>query len=262
MSKLYLSPTQINMFTRCGEQYRRRYIEGEKLPPGISLIRGSSVHKGAEHNFKQKMGTRKDLSKNDIVDISVASFEERVKNEGVMLNEIEKSRGKEIVIGEAKDTTVALSSLYAEVVAPKYQPKMVEEETIIELPHSTHDLKGIIDLVDENDLIVDLKTGSRKKSQEEVDKDAQMTFYSMIHKAKTGKAEKGIVIEQLLDQKKPKNETILTTRNEADYKAMINRINAVAHAINSGIFPPAQPDSWSCSAKFCGWYHVCQFIKH
>ena len=42
--KPYLSPSQMGMYCRCGEQYRRRYIEKEIIPPGFALIKGGSVH--------------------------------------------------------------------------------------------------------------------------------------------------------------------------------------------------------------------------
>jgi hypothetical protein len=32
-----LSISQLDMLSRCGEQYRRRYIEHERLAPGVAL---------------------------------------------------------------------------------------------------------------------------------------------------------------------------------------------------------------------------------
>jgi hypothetical protein len=48
------------MFQRCGEQYRRRYLENEIIPPGISARIGSGVHKAAEINFRAKIQTGED----------------------------------------------------------------------------------------------------------------------------------------------------------------------------------------------------------
>lgn len=41
----YLSVSQLDTFTRCGEQFRRRFMEGECIPPGIAARIGSGVHK-------------------------------------------------------------------------------------------------------------------------------------------------------------------------------------------------------------------------
>ena len=56
-----ISPSQIDMFSRCGEQYRRRYIEKDRLPPGVAMIRGRGVHEGVAENMRQKRHTYCDL---------------------------------------------------------------------------------------------------------------------------------------------------------------------------------------------------------
>jgi len=55
--KPHLSISQISMYTRCGEQHRRRYGLGEIIPPGVSLICGSGTHKGIETTLTRKIET-------------------------------------------------------------------------------------------------------------------------------------------------------------------------------------------------------------
>jgi len=117
----YISYSQVGMFLRCGEQYRQRYIENRVIPPAIAMIKGSAVHKGAELNWKQKIDTKKDLSKNDIVDLSVIALEERAR-EDLFLSEDEKTIGKDNLIGAAKDSVVSIAGLYADTMAPAIQP--------------------------------------------------------------------------------------------------------------------------------------------
>ena len=154
--KPYISPSQIFTYSKCGEIYRRRYIEKEVIPPGIAQTKGLSVHKGAEFNFKPKIQTKKDKPVGDVVDFSVAAFEGQVENEGLSLNSEEEGRGKKIVVGEAKDKTAKMASVLMTHVAPRYQPVTVEEPVVVPLETSTHDLKGIIDLEVEDGSIVDL----------------------------------------------------------------------------------------------------------
>ena len=40
---------------RCGEQFRRRYIEGERIPPGVAAGRGTGVHNANDVNLSQKV---------------------------------------------------------------------------------------------------------------------------------------------------------------------------------------------------------------
>ena len=77
--KPHLSATQLTMYWRCPEQYRRRYLEGETIPPAIALIQGGAFHVGCETNFKQKVGTHEDLPASQIADVAVASFDDRLK---------------------------------------------------------------------------------------------------------------------------------------------------------------------------------------
>jgi len=258
-SKPYLSPTQVSMYTKCGEQYRRRYIEKDVIPPGISLLKGSAVHKGAELNFTQKIESKKDLNKKDVIDYSVSVFESTMKHEGLSLNSEEESRGKDVVVGEAKDTTVQLTDLLMETVTPKYQPIEVEQEQTIELKTSTHDLKGIIDLKIEDGRILDLKTSAKSWTQERLDKDQQFTFYALLDRAKTGKNPQPLILENLVSTKIPKTITLETKRTQEDFDVLVNRLNSIVEGINKGIFIPASPDSWQCHEMYCGYALSCKF---
>jgi RecB family exonuclease len=259
--KKYLSPSQINTYLRCPEQYRRRYIKNEIIPPAIALLKGTSVHKASEKNFKQKIASRVDLPKQDIIDISVTTFEDTMKNEGLFLNKEEEDRGKAVVVGEAKDSVVVFSSLYSAQVAPRYQPKEVEKDQLIELADAPFNLKGRVDLIDENEKIIDLKTGTKTRSQDDVDRDTQLTFYSMTYRAIHGCDPTGLVIEQVIDKKVPENKTFTTTRNMKDYEALINRINVVSLGIKKGVFPPATDGAWWCSPLRCGFWFTCPYVK-
>jgi len=268
--KPYVSPSQLNTYTNCGEQYRRRYIEKEIIPPGVAALRGSSVHKGAEANFKQKIESKIDLPKNEIVERAVAEFEGRLKADGVFLDEEEQGRGKAIVLGEEKDTTVRLAGLYADEVAPRYQPTAVEQKIEIELPGS-HNLLGILDLTAEaigadpdkpsGDGIVDYKTGKKTKSQGEFDSSPQISLYDLAYRAKHRKAPSFIRIEQLIDTKVPKRVVNATTRSTADFKAAVARVNAMIDGVQKGVFIPANAGAWQCSARWCGYWRTCPFVN-
>jgi CRISPR/Cas system-associated exonuclease Cas4 (RecB family) len=231
------------------------------IPPAIALLKGTSVHKASEKNFKQKIDSKVDLPKKDIIDISISTFEDTMKNEGLFLNKEEESIGKAKVVGTAKDSVVVFSNLYSEKVAPKYQPLDVEKDQLIELETSPFNLKGRVDLVDDRKRIIDLKTGTKTKNQDDIDRDTQLTFYSMTYRALYGCNPTGLIIEQVIDKKEPENKTFETSRDMSDYHALINRINAVAEAISKDVFPPAIESSWICSPKFCGYWNSCMFIS-
>ena len=267
--KSYISPSQLNTFENCGEAYRRRYIEKEIIPPGVAALRGGSVHKGAEMNFEQKIESKIDLPKKDIVDRAVAEFEGRMKIEGLFLDPASAARGKDIVVGEEKDTTVRLAGLFSDQVAPVYQPIAVEQKIEIELPNSPKNLLGILDLTAtlvsdpaRGEGIVDYKTGKKTKPQGDFDTSAQITLYDLAYRAKRGKAPDFLQVEQLIDLKSgPKRVTNTTTRTAADFKPAIARVNAMISGLEKGAFMPTNAGAWNCSPKWCGYFGTCSYVN-
>ena len=53
----HISATSLRMFKRCPEQYRRRYLLGEKVPPAANMIWGSADHAAIGYNLAQKIDT-------------------------------------------------------------------------------------------------------------------------------------------------------------------------------------------------------------
>lgn len=259
--KPYLSSHRLQMYERCGEQYRRRYVLGEKIPPGIAMLRGTGVHGGAKANFRQKIDTREDLPPKDIVDISVTEFERAFNRDGVLLTPEEETVGLSNVIGKGKDSVARLSEVFATHIAPKYQPIMVEETSRLIIDGSPYDLLAVMDMADEADRVVDLKTALKAKNQREVDESEQLTFYSLVFRAKKGKLPSEVVLETIIDSAPPKAKSLVGTRTDADLVTLVERINVMIDGLNKGVFIPAQPTSWFCDPRYCGYYMTCKYVR-
>lgn len=256
----YLSATQLDMYGKCPEMYRRRYVEGEKVPPGVAMLKGTGLHRGAERNFRQKIDSREDLPASDIIDAAVAGFEAEQAN-GVLLAPDEAARGATVVLGEAKDAVVALAKAHAEMQAPEYQPVFVEQSIRLTLP-GDRDLLGVIDLADDQRRVVDMKTAGKRKSQGDADGSTQLTVYAALHQAATGTMPSLVRLDTLVSKKKGiERQAVDSHRGEPDFAALANRINAVAAAIDAGVFPPTTPGAWWCSAKWCGYHATCPYIN-
>lgn len=259
MSLISISYSRINTYTMCPERYRRRYVLGEIVPPGVSLIRGTSVHKGAEHNHRQKIMSHIDLKKSEILEIVDAEFDNRKNKEGFMLTKDEQSRGAGIVLGEAKDTAISLGGLYSDKLAPLIQPAMAEEKIVITLPNEI-EMTSILDLATVRDEILDIKTGKRK-NQDDVDNDRQLTFQGLMFKAKTKREPAAVGFGVLVDNKEPDLQLLQSTRNIEDYQALINTINEAIKGIQAGIFPPANDGYWGCDPRYCGYALTCKYCN-
>lgn len=256
----HVSFSQIKTWFNCGEQYRRRYILKDIIPPAIVLAKGTSMHRGAEENNRQKIKTAVDLPGRQIEEIAVGTFEEINKHEGLLLNDEDELIGKERALDEAKLAISRLSSLYVEGVAPKYQPVEVETSQEVVLPSGVI-LLGRIDLVAEGDIVSDLKTTRKTQRQEAVDENNQFTIYSLLFEKKYQRPPRRILIDHLVDKKKPEVQTIQTERKREDYIALLNIAERAVAGIKAEVFPFAYGSgAWHCSKKYCGYWSTCPAV--
>jgi len=258
--KPHLSNTQCEMYWKCGEQYRRRYMEGERLPPGVAMMTGSGVHGGAEINFRQKIDSRKDIPRKDIVDAAVAAFDAAGSN-GYALTDDEAGRGAKAVLGEARDQTAALAELHAKEQAPDYQPVAVECQSRIVFPNASRDLLAITDLRDNRNRIIDIKTAGKRMAQSDVDHSFQLTIYAAAYQLDYGVPPDEVRFDVLTKTKIPQRQVVRSQRTQADFQVLINRVNATTAGIDAGLFMPASPGAWWCSQKWCGFARTCPYFN-
>jgi putative RecB family exonuclease len=244
------------MYLRCGEQYRQRYIDGKILPPGISLIKGKTAHSGVEFNFRQKIESKIDLPKNDIIDFTVSEYDKATDE--IFLSDEEKTIGKNKIVGQGKDDIVSVMGLYSDSVAPNIQPVAVEFKHTVEIP-DCRPLVTIIDCLDDKNIVRDVKFTGKSKTQSEADNSIQLTIYALSHNDRLGIMPDSLVLDTLVTSKTPKYQEIKTTRTEQDFISAIRVIQAVQNGIAAGVFLPAAEGSWMCSPKFCGYYQECKF---
>lgn len=259
--KKHISNSQLELYWKCGEAYRRRYCENDKTPPGVALLIGSGVHTGAEVNFKQKVDSFRDLPASDIVDVAVAGFDQRLSVDGYSLSKEDESIGVQKSLGKARDTVAALAELHADEQAQDYQPRDVEKATTILLPTCSRDLVAITDLRDVDGRVIDLKTAARKPNADEADRSLQLTIVAAAYKVDYGNECKDVRLDVLTKTKEPQRHVMISQRDDSDYLALASRINVTVAAIEAGSFTPASPSHWACSSKWCGYFRTCPYVN-
>jgi len=95
-----------------------------------------------------------------------------------------------------------------------------------------------------------------------VDTSEQLTFYALVYKAKTKRLPKEVRLETLVDTKVAKVQTLFSTRDDEDLRVLVERVNTMIQGLAKGIFVPAQPTSWVCDPRYCGYYPTCKYVKH
>lgn len=152
----HLSATQLNMFIRCPESYRLRYVLGIKDPPNFNLVLGKGFHLTAEHNFGQKIESGVDLPVREVVEF----FHDEAVAKAIEI------QGADIAWEDKKPDDVHVTGgkmveAYQKGVSPRVKPVAVELEKRIDVPGVPVPVLGYVDVVEENNAI-DLKTSGKK----------------------------------------------------------------------------------------------------
>jgi hypothetical protein len=135
----------------------------------------------------------------------------------------------------------------------------VERTFLLSIKGFDFDLAGTID-VEEATRVRDTKTFLKRPTQDSVDRSLQLSLYALAKKTVDGTNPEELCLDVLLKQKQPKVEVFKTTRTDADYRSLLQRVELAAEQIEAGLFGPCSPDHWGCSDRFCGyWADHCEF---
>lgn len=74
-SRNYVSYSQLSMYLKCGEQFRRNYIEGEKLPPNAAMVCGSAIHYALEVAAKTVIDGGERLDTDTVITLGLQYWE-------------------------------------------------------------------------------------------------------------------------------------------------------------------------------------------
>jgi len=253
----YFSQTAINQFFRCGEQFRRRYIEGEIIPPGIAAKIGTGLHKGAEVNYWAKLITGTDEPMDIVTDAARDGYVKSLQD-GVFFPPDEISGAKK-KLAEGADIAVSLARTFRTELAPTVQPKLIEQALYLEVPDLPLPFRGVIDLLTDRHEWRDLKSSEKKWPEGRVDSEIQATLYWKLVKESTGQAPNRLFYD-IFTKSGFKYQCVETERAEADFDVLVDKAKVMWKSITAGVFHPAQAGNWLCSQKWCGYFWSCKFI--
>jgi Uncharacterized protein conserved in archaea len=258
------SSTQLTMLQRCGMQYFYRYVEGIKMAPTVALLRGSAVHTGVAVNLRQKIKSGVELPVDDVKDAARDAVDAAFMGE-IALTEEERSRGMSLIKGDTKDMAIGLAALHTLKVSPTFQPVAVEKQITLRTDPAIFpmDLTGIIDVEDDAAAVRDTKTSSKAPNEDAAETSEQLTMYALLYQAEKGRLPSEVVLDTLVRTKGGKETPYLnkSARTEADLHRLTLRLGKAAEAIEKEVFIPTNPESWWCSANWCGYYNICAFGK-
>jgi CRISPR/Cas system-associated exonuclease Cas4 (RecB family) len=250
--KLKLSNSQVSTFLRCPKQWYYRYVKGLKIPPSGAMLQGTAYHGALNEYFKVKIEHSTELSIDDTLDAFDMYWNDGLKG-------VYDDRGKEDTKmeiswdgnnpGELKDEAANMVKLYHRRIAPNVEPVKTEGYAEKDLGDGLLFI-GYIDLETPTELI-DHKLKGKMISQMEANRDTQPTSYAML----TGKD--SFSFHVAVKKRIPEIGVVKVKKTADDVIWWENAIRDIASQMNAGIFPP-NPTNWTCSEKFCGYWHLCK----
>jgi hypothetical protein len=239
----HVSQSQLDMWQRCPRQWKYRYVDGLKIPPGGALIEGRCYHKSLEVNFTQKIKTQTDLPLEDCLDAFSTEW-------STALSEVEAVNWEEKRPEAIKNEGHSLVAKYITEIAPVVQPALVEEWYVSDVAGVTFVMR--VDMVNDVGTVVDHKTSGKSYNQADVDKDMQASAAAF----SLGRA---ILFENHVAVKStnPRIQIVETVRTREDINWWLDASSAIVLQMKSGIAPP-RPTGWWCSPNYCGYYNICR----
>lgn len=260
------SNSALSCLQRCGEQFRRRYVEKERVSPSPRMMRGTVVHRVATTSMLRKMEHEDLPTIEEAKDLAATHFEQEWAG-GISFEQEPTEESVGAVKAAAKDFAVDLSAFHTETLAPAINPVGVERHITVKPKDSDLVIHGYIDLIDkrpEGEVIRDLKTSEKSPNREAAETSQQLTLYGMIRLAETGEMPTAFTLDYLVRtpaRRDRKHVPLTTTRDRGDVVAMVNRINTAVDAVKRGTFVPANPDSWYCSRAWCEFWTTCAYVR-
>jgi len=245
-----ISVSQVNAYLGCPLKYRFQYVDKLPRPWRVAAMAfGTSVHAAVEWFHKERLAGRSpelpDVLKLFDADwyaqnVAPLVFSERESREGLA----EKGRQMLQIYVESVNGTLPSA------VEQPFEIDLVDPETG-ELCDVR--LRGIIDLIEADDTLVDLKTAGRTLEQGGLERHLQLSTYALVFLLQRGSIPK-LRLDMLLKTAKPRLERHSTTRSVEDLGWTARLIREVALAIQTEHFYPNP--SWRCTE--CEYFAHCQ----
>lgn len=245
-----LSVSQVQCYLGCPLQYRFRYID--RIPPPwrpAALAFGSSIHAALEWFHRERLAGRTPDAE-AVVSIFDADWY-AANLEPIVLAEWDS---KESLAEKGRE----MLRLYVETagdvrplaVEDRFEIALVDPETgeILDLT-----LRGMIDLIEEDGTLVELKTAARSLDPGSLDRHLQLSTYALVVFLREGRVPK-LRLDSLLKTKAPRFDQRPTTRTIEDLAWTARLFAQVASAIRAGAFFPNP--SWRCTE--CEYFAHCQ----
>lgn len=245
-----LSVSQVNAYLGCPLKYRFQYLDKIPRPWRVATMAfGTSIHAAVEWLQSERIAGRSPEAETVL---QVFDADWYAQNTEPLVFAGKESKGSLAEKGRA------MLSLYLEAPSAG-TPVAVEQYFEVDLTDPETGevldvrLRGYIDLVEEGETLVDLKTAGRTLEAGGLERHLQLSTYALAHLLLHGSIPK-LRLDMLMKTAKPRLERLETTRSIEDLGWTARLIREVALAIQTEHFYPNP--SWRCTE--CEYFAHCQ----
>jgi RecB family exonuclease len=236
-----LSPSQASTFLGCSAKYRFKYVLGLPDPAGGGAARGRAVHKAIEHYMRAKISGL-ELDGEAVTDEWDEIWDDACEGAEFAAHEN---------IEALKASGAQLAGKYLREAAPRIQPLAVEVPVSGEIAGVK--VCGIVDILDTEGRIIDIKTASRKPSKVSGDHAFQLaTYTALLDHSVSGETR----IDSLVSTKDPQLVQIEHTPGKSGRKLVERMYPLVAEGIANGLFIPNRA---STLCGYCPYARECEW---
>lgn len=246
----HLSVSQVQTYLGCPLKYRFQYVD--KIPRpwrAAALAFGTSIHAAIEWFQRERMAGR---TPQVAQAVSIFEADWFAQNMEPLVFPDKESRES------LKEKGALMLPAYLETVGPAL-PVAIEEPFEVDLydPETGEDLgvrlKGFVDLVEEGNVLADVKTAGRALENGGLERHLQLSTYALVFLLLHGSIPR-LRLDMIMKTKVPRVDRLETTRSLPDLAWTSRLIARTARAIEQGHFFPNP--SWRCSE--CEYFQNCQ----
>jgi len=247
----HLSNSQISLYSQCSLKYKFQYVDllpRPFKPSGLAF--GSALHSALSWLHRESM-TNGGVTLGRLYKIFDADWYSQRADA-----EIRYKNGED----ETKLAVMAKEMLAMYCGLPPKKAKGTDVSFSVPLIEPGNgrnpliDIEGIIDLVEEDDVITEFKTSAQMMDSKDADESLQLTIYSYAFEKLHQRPPKALKLIDFVKSRKPKLITLETRRDAASYQRLYGIAAQVLKGINLKICFP-RPSFW---CKDCEYAEQCQ----
>lgn len=258
----HISWSKEERFQRCGHQFYLIYAEKLKRPPGVAQIRGIAPHRSVEADLKAKLEGGALLKREEVGQIATdyvdKAFKGEVSIDGEYLG-LPVTTAREMAKGDARE----MAWRHHDRIAPAIRPTALEVRVEANFPDLPIPYEGVIDIVDAERIVRDMKTKRKSPEASLADTSEQLTVYHGLFHAYFKRPPERLVLDVVWRTEKGKTneKTLPTQRTDDDLRVKFRRTQRFLEALEKEIFLPAGVDDWICSERYCGFTDICPYFR-